>query len=70
MRTWFILFADKNGGDLFDMQGVSSTLPPLQHGQMSLVADPKKPDDFLAPEAKTLVNLDSLITKPATSTGK
>ncbi|KAF6032556.1 EPN2 [Bugula neritina] len=58
-----------NGQDLFDMSSVHSTLPPIQtHGAVSLTG-PKKPEDFLDQKAKTLVNLDSLITKPASATG-
>ena len=42
---------------------MQSTLPPAQ-------ADgPKKPEDFLDPTAKSLVNLDSLVTKPQSSAG-
>lgn len=45
------------------MQSVGGSLPPLQHGNVSLVAEPKKPDEFLDSQAKGLVNLDSLVLK-------
>ena len=45
------------------MAGLGNDFPNSQ------VADSKKAEDFLDPKAKTLVNLDSLVTKPKNSAG-
>lgn len=43
---------------------MGDSLPPAQPMQQS-----KKPEDFLDPKAKGLVNLDSLVTKPKNPAG-